>query len=43
MVYHGLLKVQDTLEELYIKFNIDCPEDFEGHSMSTSDVVNFET
>lgn len=39
MVYHGILEMQDTLEELYIKFNIDCPEDFEGHSMSTSDVV----
>ena len=39
MMYQGVLEVQDTLEDLYIKFNIDRPEDFEGHSMSTSDVV----
>lgn len=39
MIYQGVLEAQDTLEDLYIKFNIDRPEDFEGHSMSTSDVV----
>ena len=39
MMYQGVLEAQDTLEDLYIKFNIDRPEDFEGHSMSTSDVV----
>ena len=39
MMYQGVLEVQDTLEDLYIKFNIDRPEDFKGHSMSTSDVV----
>ena len=39
MMYQGVLKAQDTLEDLYIKFNIDRPEGFKGHSMSTSDVV----
>lgn len=39
MMYRGVLEVQDTLEDLYIKFNIDRPEGFKGHSMSTSDVV----
>lgn len=39
MMYQGVLEAQDTLEDLYIKFNIDRPEDFEGYSMSTSDVV----
>lgn len=39
MMYQGVLEVQDTLEDLYIKFNIDRPEGFKGHSMSTSDVV----
>ena len=29
----------DTLDKLYVKFNIDQPEDFRGHSLSMSDVV----
>lgn len=39
MMYQGVLEAQDTLEDLYIKFNINRPEGFKGHSMSTSDVV----
>lgn len=27
------------LEELYVKFNLDHPEDFTGHSLSVSDIV----
>lgn len=27
------------LEDLYVKFNIDHPDDFRGHSMSVSDIV----
>lgn len=27
------------LEETYTKFNIDCPADFTGHSLSVSDIV----
>ena len=26
-------------EDLYVKFNIDHPDDFRGHSMSVSDIV----
>lgn len=29
----------NTLDKLYIKFNIDHPADFKGHSLSISDVV----
>jgi len=29
----------DILEKLFIKFNINHPQDFSGHSMSVSDVV----
>ena len=29
----------DTLEGVYQMFNCDCPEDFQGHSLSVSDVV----
>lgn len=27
------------MEDLYVKFNIDHPDDFRGHSMSVSDIV----
>lgn len=27
------------LEGIYTKFNIDCPEDFTGHSLSVGDIV----
>ena len=30
---------QEILEDLYIKFNVDHPEDFKGHSLSVSDIV----
>ena len=39
LVYDDLLEEQDTLESLYVRLNIDHPEDFRGHSMSVSDVV----
>lgn len=43
VVYHGSLeKVKATmeqLEDLFVKFNIDHPSDFRGHSMSVSDIV----
>lgn len=29
----------ETLEAIFQKFNIDCPEDFKGHSLSVSDIV----
>ena len=31
--------VGDKLEAVFVKFNLDCPEDFKGHSLSVSDVV----
>jgi hypothetical protein len=43
VVYSGSLErsagTNDQLEDLYLKFNIDQPEDFRGHSMSVSDIV----
>lgn len=45
MVYTGSLPdtplqtVPEILEDLYIRFNLDHPEDFNGHSLSVSDVV----
>lgn len=44
-VYRGTLteledaRSDDTLEKLYEKFNLRIPEDFRGHSLSVSDVV----
>lgn len=43
-VYEGQLETDDlneniVLEKLFEKFNIDRPEDFKGHSMSTGDIV----
>ena len=31
------------LEQLYMKFNIDHPADFQGHSLSVSDIVALKT
>lgn len=39
IMYIGTLDQTETLDTLFQKFNIDKPEDFEGHSMSTSDVI----
>lgn len=32
----------DILEELFVQFNVSRPNDFKGHSMSMSDVVELE-
>lgn len=37
-LYDGEVECK-TVEEIYTKFNIDHPEDFKGHSLSVSDVV----
>ncbi|MCI7350921.1 MAG: YodL domain-containing protein, partial [Ruminococcus sp.] len=45
MVYSGRLDDIDDnnkLEGIFIKFNIDRPKDFTGHSLSTSDVIVIE-
>ena len=31
--------IENTLENIFTKFNIDRPKDFKGHSMSVSDIV----
>lgn len=46
-VYSGDISNVDNassaLEELFVKFNINHPDDFRGHSLSVSDVVTIET
>ena len=37
-VYEGAVKTND-LEELYELFNIQHPEDYTGHSLSMSDIL----
>ena len=42
LVYSGSLddfEDSNKLEAIYNKFNIDCPEDFKGHSLSVSDII----
>lgn len=38
-MYEGILFPGETLESLFVKFNMDRPADFTGWSMSVSDVV----
>lgn len=37
--YVAPLTEEDTLDSIYERFNIDRPEDFQGHSLSVSDIV----
>ena len=39
LVYTAPLDESTTLEDIYRTFNIDHPKDFQGHSLSVSDVV----
>ena len=39
MIYHGEMMPGMDLDSLYVKFNVDHPEDFHGHSLSMSDVI----
>ncbi len=39
LVYSGDMKLNETLEDLFYKFNMEHPKDFKGHSLSVSDVV----
>lgn len=42
VVYKGEVEdgdPQEILENLFVKFNVNHPEDFKGHSLSVSDVV----
>ncbi|MGN0619226.1 MAG: YodL domain-containing protein, partial [Ruminiclostridium sp.] len=38
-VYRGRLKEDETLEDIYERFNINRPNDFRGHSLSIGDIV----
>lgn len=38
-VYRARMKDGETLEDIFTKFNVDRPEDFRGHSLSTSDII----
>lgn len=42
LVYESEIDSEYPLEALYEIFNIRRPEDFEGHSLSVSDVVGIE-
>lgn len=39
LVYSGNMRPNETLENLFYKFNMEHPEDFKGHSLSVSDVI----
>ena len=36
------VSVMDILEDLFVKFNVNRPLDFKGHSLSMSDVIELE-
>lgn len=38
-VYSGVLAAGDTLDSIYMRFNINRPADFKGRSLSMSDVI----
>lgn len=38
-VYRGRLKPNETLEDIYERFNVNHPKDFYGHSLSVGDIV----
>ena len=39
MVYIAPLQEGQTLDDIFEEFNLFCPEDFTGHSLSVSDIV----
>lgn len=39
LIYQASLNEGETLDDLYLKFNLYHPADYTGHSMSISDVV----
>ena len=38
-VYSGEIESENVLEDIFVIFNIERPDDFYGHSLSVSDVV----
>lgn len=45
-VYSGQVKkkktVEDTLEELFMLFNLNHPKDYKSHSLSVSDIIELD-
>ena len=41
-VYYGEMEQEYILDNLWVKFNIDHPADFRGHSLSVSDVIGLK-
>ena len=39
LIYNAPLGEKDTLDSIYEKFNLYHPEDFRGHSLSVSDIL----
>lgn len=39
LMYSGTMADDETLDNIYLRFNINIPNDFRGHSLSVSDVV----
>ncbi len=39
LVYSAKMFINDSLDSLYERFNIDRPNDFTGHSMSVGDII----
>lgn len=39
LIYSGYMRPNETLENLFYKFNMEHPEGFKGHSLSVSDVI----
>ena len=45
LTYEGEIEVEDvnkTLEDLFTIFNINRPQDFKGHSLSVSDIIEID-
>lgn len=42
-VYRGTLQPGESLDTLYVKFNLEQPKGFTGHSLSVSDVIVIES
>ncbi|MCC8097705.1 MAG: hypothetical protein LIO44_03945 [Eubacterium sp.] len=39
LIYIGILTEDMFLDDIYLRFNINHPKDYKGHSLSISDVV----
>ena len=46
VVYEGEIECEksiiDVLERLFVKFNVNRPDDFKGHSLSVSDLIDLD-